>query len=180
MVRDVRFLRQAALLLPSAFLLSVLLFLLTHGRQDPGYGAYPFFQEWAGETVFGTSPEARLVGIDYASASVAESRAHNAALIAAGRMEVTAASVARIPGPAGQFDLVTAVETHYYWPNLVRSLAEIRRVLRPGGVLVVIAEAYRDAWSGWVTALAMAPLRAAVLTVDEHRRRLEQKAKAGG
>lgn len=62
MRRDVRFLRQAALLLPSAFLLGVLLFLLTHGRQDPGYGAYPFFQEWAGESVFATSPEARFLG----------------------------------------------------------------------------------------------------------------------
>ena len=46
---DVKFLRQAALLLPSAFLLDVLVFLLTHGRDDPGFGAYPFFQSWAGE-----------------------------------------------------------------------------------------------------------------------------------
>ncbi len=49
MGRDVRFLRQAALLLPSAFLLAVLIFLLTHGRTDPGFGTYPFFQEWVGE-----------------------------------------------------------------------------------------------------------------------------------
>ena len=57
-----RFLRQAALILPSAFLLCVLLFLLTHGRPDPGYGAYPFFQEWAGETALAGSPEARFLG----------------------------------------------------------------------------------------------------------------------
>ena len=62
MGRDVRFLRQAALLLPSAFLLCVLLFLLTHGRKDPGYGAYPFFQEWAGEKALAASPEARFLG----------------------------------------------------------------------------------------------------------------------
>jgi hypothetical protein len=58
----VRFLRQAALLLPSAFLLGVLVFLLTHGRQDPGYAAYPFFQEWAGDRAFASSPEARFLG----------------------------------------------------------------------------------------------------------------------
>jgi hypothetical protein len=58
----VRFLRQAALLLPSAFLLGVLLFLLTHGRKDPGYAAYPFFQEWAGDKAFASSPEARFLG----------------------------------------------------------------------------------------------------------------------
>lgn len=56
-----RFLRQAALLLPSAFLLVVLLFLLTHGRTDPGFGAYPFFQEWAGEGAGATAPEWRFL-----------------------------------------------------------------------------------------------------------------------
>jgi hypothetical protein len=42
----VRFFRHSALLLPSAFLLGVLLFLLTHGRQDPGFATYPFFEQW--------------------------------------------------------------------------------------------------------------------------------------
>jgi len=57
----VTFFRQAALLLPSAFLLGVLLFLLTHGHQDPGFGAYPFFELWAGGRFVATSPEARFV-----------------------------------------------------------------------------------------------------------------------
>lgn len=42
------FFRQAALLLPSAFVLGALLFLMTHGRDDPGFGIYPFFEEWGG------------------------------------------------------------------------------------------------------------------------------------
>lgn len=53
-----KFLRQTALLLPSAFLLDVLVFLLTHGRDDPGFAAYPFFQSWTGEAV--ASPESRF------------------------------------------------------------------------------------------------------------------------
>ena len=57
----VRFLRQAALLLPSAFLLDVLVFLLTHGRTDPGFGTYPFFQAWAGERAAAKSPELRFL-----------------------------------------------------------------------------------------------------------------------
>ncbi len=52
-----KFLRQAALLLPSAFLLNVLAFLLTHGRDDPGFGVYPFFQSWAGDA---SAPESRF------------------------------------------------------------------------------------------------------------------------
>ena len=56
-----RFLRQAALLLPSAFLLVVLIFLLTHGRSDPGFGTYPFFQQWSGERAESAAPEARFL-----------------------------------------------------------------------------------------------------------------------
>jgi hypothetical protein len=57
----VTFFRQAALLLPSAFLFGVLLFLLTHGHQDPGYGTYPFFEQWAGGRFVAASPEGRFV-----------------------------------------------------------------------------------------------------------------------
>ena len=56
-----RFLRQAALLLPSAFLLDALVFLLTHGRTDPGFGIYPFFQQWAAEHGAARSPELRFL-----------------------------------------------------------------------------------------------------------------------
>jgi SAM-dependent methyltransferase len=118
------------------------------------------------------APRAKVVGVDHAAGSIAESRAHNAALIAAGRVEVERTSVDHLPGPDAQFDLATAVETHYYWPDLVGGLREIRRVLRPGGKLVLIAETYRDGPLGWLTKIAMAPMRAAVLTADEHRKRL--------
>jgi hypothetical protein len=55
----VRFFRHSALLLPSAFLLGVLLFLLTHGREDPGYAAYPFFEQWG--TTGSATPEFRFL-----------------------------------------------------------------------------------------------------------------------
>ena len=60
-LRLVTFFRQTALLLPCAFLLGVLLFLLTHGRQDPGFGAYPFFEQWAGGALVASTPEGRFV-----------------------------------------------------------------------------------------------------------------------
>lgn len=53
--------RQAALLLPSAFLLAVLLFLLTHGHQDPGFGTYPFFEQLLGGKPAPASPEVRFL-----------------------------------------------------------------------------------------------------------------------
>lgn len=54
------FLRQTALLLPSAFLVALLLFLLTHPRTDPGFGAYSFFTERAGAGAAGVAPEVRF------------------------------------------------------------------------------------------------------------------------
>src|ERR1700739_2245047 len=61
MSREVNFFRQAALLLPCAFLLGVLLFLLTHGREDPAFGAYPFFEAWKGVSRVAAAPETRLL-----------------------------------------------------------------------------------------------------------------------
>src|SRR3984957_998958 len=84
-----------------------------------------------------------VYGVDYASGSVAASRAKNARLVQAGRVEIQQASVSRLPFPGDKFDLVTAVETQYYWPDLVKDMQEILRVLKPGGTLIVIAESYK-------------------------------------
>jgi SAM-dependent methyltransferase len=84
--------------------------------------------------------EGRVCGVDPANGSVAASRSNNAPAIAAGRVEIKQASVSQLPFPEATFDLVTAVETHYYWPDLVAGMQEILRVLKPGGSLIVIAE----------------------------------------
>ena len=43
------------------------------------------------------------------------------------------------------FDLVTAVETHFWWPDLAADMHEVFRVVKPGGKLVIIAEVYKGA-----------------------------------
>jgi Methylase involved in ubiquinone/menaquinone biosynthesis len=80
--------------------------------------------------------------------------------------------VSRLPFAADTFDLVTAIETHYYWPDLPKDLEEIRRVLKPGGSLIIIAEAYRGRRMDWLYRPVMALLRAKYLTVAEHRQLL--------
>jgi SAM-dependent methyltransferase len=115
----------------------------------------------------------RVFGIDYSATSVDVARRVNAAAITAGRVDVQQASVSALPFAAATFDLVTAVETHYYWPNLENDLREIRRVLKPGGRIVLIAEAYRGRRADWLYRPAMRLLRAKYLTPEEHRRALE-------
>jgi len=106
---------------------------------DVGCGGGRTLQKLAAIAIAG-----KVCGLDYAAGSVAASRVRNAASIRAGRVEIVRASVSQIPFPAGTFDLVTAVETQYYWPDLVNDLREILRVLKPGGTLVIIAETFRS------------------------------------
>lgn len=110
-----------------------------------------------------------VYGVDYAAGSVAASRAKNAQLIQAGRVEITRASVSQLPFAADKFDSVTAVETQYYWPDLVNDMREILRVLKPGGRLIVIAESYRKGANDWFHGPAMKLVRSANLSVEEQR-----------
>src|SRR5215469_4115255 len=89
--------------------------------------------------------QGKVYGLDYSPESVAASTRNNARSIASGHVQIRQESVSQLPFSGGLFDLVTAVETHYYWPDLPADLGEILRVLKPGGVLVIIAEAYKGA-----------------------------------
>ena len=110
-----------------------------------------------------------VYGVDYAAGGVAASRAKNAQLIQAGRVEIARARVSRLPFAADQFDLVTAVETQYYWPDLVNDMREVLGVLKPGGTLIVIAESYRKGAKDWLHGPAMRLVRSANLSVAEQR-----------
>src|SRR5262249_20338473 len=87
----------------------------------------------------------KVYGIDYSEASVAASKRTNARWMATGRVEVLHGSVSHLPFSDAMFDLVTAVETHFWWPNLPADMHEIFRVLKPGGKLIVVAEVYKRA-----------------------------------
>ena len=87
--------------------------------------------------------QGKVYGIDYSEDCVKVASKINKKLIVAGRVEILHTSVESLPFPPGFFDLVTAVETYYFWPDLIKNLEEIRRVLKPGGSVILINEAYR-------------------------------------
>ncbi|MGA3043833.1 MAG: class I SAM-dependent methyltransferase [Bryobacteraceae bacterium] len=121
------------------------------------------------EKLAALAAEGMVYGIDYAKGSVAASRSKNARLIKAGRVAIEQASVSRLPFPEDKFDLVTAVETQYYWPDLVADMREILRVLKPGGTLVVIAESYKSGKYDKLQGPLMKLLSNSRLGVSEHR-----------
>lgn len=54
----------------------------------------------------------------------------------------------RLPFGSGTFDIVTCANSFHHYPHQDRAVAEMRRVLRPGGRLMII-DGYRDAPWGW-------------------------------
>jgi ubiquinone/menaquinone biosynthesis C-methylase UbiE len=117
----------------------------------------------------------RIDGVDYAPASLEVAREKNADLIASGRVAIQQASVSNLPFPDASFDLVTAIETHYYWPELVRDLREVLRVTKPGGRVAIIAETYRGRPMDWLYLPVMRGLlRATYLSLGDHRAALSE------
>lgn len=115
------------------------------------------------------APEGKVAGLDYSTASVAVSRETNSHEIEAGRVQIGQGSVAALPFPDCSFDIVTAVETHYYWPDLPANVREVLRVLKPGGRFALIAETYRGGPLRFVYSIVMPLLRAAFLTDAQHK-----------
>jgi ubiquinone/menaquinone biosynthesis C-methylase UbiE len=121
-----------------------------------------------------SATSALVCGIDYSSASVAVARSRNSAAIAAGHVRVEEASVSTLPFANASFDLATAVETHYYWPNLSADVREVMRVLKPGGAFLILAETYRGRTNDWLYRPVMElALGATYLTPKQHRELLD-------
>ncbi|MGI6007309.1 MAG: class I SAM-dependent methyltransferase [Ruminococcus sp.] len=85
------------------------------------------------------SPESVIDGIDYSEVSVRQSEEMNRKYLGT-RCSVCQADAADLPFPENTYDLVTAMETVYFWPDADRAFAEILRVLKPSGIFAVINE----------------------------------------
>jgi SAM-dependent methyltransferase len=86
--------------------------------------------------------DGKVYGIDFSNESVRVSRTTNRRFIQMGRVEIQPSSVSGLPFSDSMFDLVTAVNTHNYWPDLVADMQEILRVLKPLGKLIIIGSVY--------------------------------------
>lgn len=85
------------------------------------------------------SNNAQVYGIDISQESVAKARKVNAKVLDK-QVFVSQGSAEKLPYGDQMFDLVTAVETVYFWPNLPHCLQEVGRVLKPGGKFAIMVE----------------------------------------
>jgi ubiquinone/menaquinone biosynthesis C-methylase UbiE len=84
----------------------------------------------------------KVHGVDYSEESVTAAHRNNVRWIDIGRVSIRDGSVSQLSFENNTFDLVTAIETHLFWPDLPNDFREIFRVLRAGGRLLIVAEIY--------------------------------------
>jgi SAM-dependent methyltransferase len=86
--------------------------------------------------------QAELHGIDYSPQSLRVAARTNRRLIEQGRVFLREANVSDLPYDDGRFDLVVAINSHYFWPDLEGGLRETMRVLQPGGRVTLAGGEY--------------------------------------
>ncbi len=84
------------------------------------------------ERILDRCPDSRVSGVDLSPAMVAQARRRLPQ-----RVTLEVADAEALPFPAHSFDLAMSVSSFHFWPAPRRALAELRRVLRPGGRLVI-------------------------------------------
>ena len=105
-----------------------------------------------------------VVGLDPSSTMVGLASRRSRRLIAQGRATIAVGDVNRLPYPAASFDRILATHTVYFWHDLARAARELRRVLRPDGLLVLglgEPESMRTTFPGRCTPYAL-PRRSAL------------------
>jgi ubiquinone/menaquinone biosynthesis C-methylase UbiE len=81
--------------------------------------------------------DGKVCGVDVSETMVRRAERRLRRLIKQRRVELRLGDVSDLPHPDGSFDKVCTVNTLYFWPDPQRTLAEIRRVMKPGGRVIV-------------------------------------------
>lgn len=76
-------------------------------------------------------------GLDYSEISVEESIKRNRDAVDRKRCKVIQADVSDMPIDDEVYDLVSAFETIYFWPNIANTFKEVSRIIKPNGQFMI-------------------------------------------
>ena len=82
----------------------------------------------------------KVFGINYSELCVENSKKLNKTNIMCGKASILQASLSNLPFEEDKFDVITAVETYYFWQDKLNDLKEVYRVLKSGGKLLLVFE----------------------------------------
>jgi len=106
-------------------------------------------EDWVLEAGFGGGDLLRLLllgtsgevfGIDVSETLIARARRRFSRDVRRGRLHLYRASVEAVPLPEATLTKAVSVNSLYFWPEPAAALAELARVVKPGGRLVLAFE----------------------------------------
>ena len=86
-----------------------------------------------------------VAGVDHSQAMVQLASRRNADAIRTGQLELKQGEVSSLPYPDQTFDVAYSLHSIYFWQNPVNCLSEIRRALKPDGILAITIQP-KDHW----------------------------------
>ena len=86
------------------------------------------------------TPYGKVTGIDYSEISVIKSQKINKAEIENKHCEILQGNVMKLPFRKETFDIITAFETIYFWPDINEAFKQVYRVLKVSGTFMICNE----------------------------------------
>ena len=81
-----------------------------------------------------------VVGVDLSPTMLQQASKRNAQAIREGRARLEGGSATALPFEEASFDKALSANSVPFWPDQVAGVREMRRVLRPGGVIAIILQ----------------------------------------
>lgn len=78
-----------------------------------------------------------IAGVDVSPTMVTAASRRNARAVQRGLVQLQCADVVDLPFDDARFDKAFSIHSIYFWPDPLRALQEVWRVLRPGGLLAL-------------------------------------------
>jgi SAM-dependent methyltransferase len=87
-------------------------------------------------------PDSVLYGVDISEESIEMTKELNAELVMNGRCIISMDSVSDLPFEKGFFDIVTAFETYFFWPDLENDIRKAASAVARNGYMIIVSETY--------------------------------------
>ncbi len=120
---------------------------------------------WATRVLAKLAFNGRVTGIDISDEMVRVASEASSSFV---NVDFQVVSAERLPFPDREFTHAFSMESLYYYANIPKALSEIHRVLKPGGLFVMVVDLYweNEASHRWIEDLKV-PVE--LLSIDDYR-----------